>query len=130
MRAFNVSSGRREELIDITSRVRDEARRSGIGEGVCLVFCPHTTAGVTINECADPSVAADVVVALDRLVSDDGGWAHVEGNAPAHVKASLVGSSVQLPIHEGDLALGAWQGVFLCEFDGPRTRQVWLQILT
>jgi secondary thiamine-phosphate synthase enzyme len=126
MRRVSVSSTRREELIDITSLVREEVERAGVSEGCCTVYCPHTTAGLTVNEHADPAVAADVLTALGRLVPEDGRWTHLEGNSPAHVKASLMGASVQLLISNGDLALGTWQGVFLCEFDGPRTREVWL----
>ena len=129
MKRFDVSSTRHEEFIDITQLVREEVRRSAIHEGVCVLYCPHTTAGLTINEHADPSVAKDVLTALGRLVSDDAVWTHIEGNSPAHVKASLMGASVQLLIEDGDLALGTWQGVFLCEFDGPRSRQVWLRFV-
>ena len=129
MRRINVPSTRREELIDITSLVRQEFERAGIHEGLCVVYCPHTTAGLTINEHADPSVARDIMAVLDRLVPDDGSWEHLEGNSPAHVKTSLMGSSVQVPIADGRLALGTWQGVFLCEFDGPRTREVWLRFV-
>ncbi len=129
MKRFDVPSTRREEFIDITPLVREEVRRSAIQEGCCVLYCPHTTAGLTINEHADPSVAADMLVAFDRLVPDDMAWAHLEGNSPAHVKASLMGASVQLPISDGELALGTWQGVFLCEFDGPRTREVWLRFV-
>jgi len=129
MRELTISSDRREQLIDITSLVRNEVRRSGIRDGLCLVCCPHTTAGLTINEHADPSVAVDILTALDRLVPGEGAWTHLEGNSPAHVKASLVGASAQLLIHDGDLALGTWQGVFLCEFDGPRTRKTWVEVL-
>ena len=126
MRRVSVPSTRREELIDITSLVREEVERAGVSEGCCTVYCPHTTAGLTVNEHADPAVAADVLTALGRLVPEDGRWTHLEGNSPAHVKASLMGASVQLLISNGDLALGTWQGIFLCEFDGPRTREVWL----
>jgi secondary thiamine-phosphate synthase enzyme len=129
MKRFDVPSTRREEFIDITPLVREEVRRSAIQEGLCVLYCPHTTAGLTINEHADPSVAADMLAALDRLVSDDVAWRHLEGNSPAHVKASLMGASVQLLISDGDLALGTWQGVFLCEFDGPRAREVWLRFV-
>lgn len=129
MKRLSVSSTRREEPIDITPLVREEVRRSGMQDGLCVVYCPHTTAGLTINEHADPSVAADLLAALDRLVPDDSAWTHLEGNSPAHVKASLVGSSVQVPIVDGDLALGTWQGVFLCEFDGPRKRSVWIRFV-
>ena len=129
MKRLDVPSTRREEFIDITSLVREEVRRSAIRDGVCVLHCPHTTAGLTINEHADPLVATDVLTALDRLVPDDAAWRHLEGNSPAHVKASLMGASVQLLISDGDLALGTWQGVFLCEFDGPRTRSVWLRFV-
>ncbi len=129
MKRLDVRSTVREEFIDITPRVREEVRRSGVHEGLCVVFCPHTTAGLTVNEHADPAVAADVLSALARIVPDDVAWTHLEGNAPAHVKASLMGSSVQLPIVDGDLALGTWQGLFLCEFDGPRSRRVWLRFV-
>jgi secondary thiamine-phosphate synthase enzyme len=129
MKRLSVPSTRREELVDITSLVRREIEREGIHEGLCVAYCPHTTAGLTVNEHADPSVAKDIMTALDRLVPDDGSWEHLEGNSPAHVKASLVGSSVQLPIDDGSLVLGTWQGVFLFEFDGPRTREVWLRFV-
>lgn len=129
MKRFDVVSTRREELVDITSLVRKAARRAEIQEGLCIVYCPHTTAALAINEHADPSVARDILTALDRLVPDDVVWTHLEGNSPAHVKASLIGASVQLLLHGGDLALGTWQGVFLCEFDGPRTREVWLRFV-
>ena len=129
MNRFDVVSTRREELVDITSLVREAARRAGIQEGLCIVYCPHTTAGLAINEHADPSVARDILTALDRLVPDDMAWTHLEGNSPAHVKASLMGSSVQVLISDGELVLGTWQGGFLCEFDGPRTREVWLRFV-
>ena len=129
MKRLEVRSTQREEFIDITSIIREAVRVSGTEEGVCVAFCPHTTAGLTINECADPAVAADILSALKGLVPDDGPWAHLEGNSPAHVKASLMGSSVQVLLSDGDLALGTWQGIFLCEFDGPRTRTVWLRFL-
>jgi len=129
MKRLNVPSTKREELVDITALVREEVRSSGIDTGICVVYCPHTTAGLTINEHADPAVANDLLVAFERLVADDIAWTHLEGNSPAHVKATLVGASVQVPIDEGDLALGTWQGIFLCEFDGPRARQLWLRFV-
>jgi len=129
MKRLSVPSTKREEFVDITASVREEVRRSGIEQGLCVVYCPHTTAGLTINEHADPAVAVDLLVAFERLVADDVTWTHLEGNSPAHVKASLVGASVLAPIDGGDLVLGTWQGVFLCEFDGPRTRQVWLRFV-
>ncbi|MBU0595214.1 secondary thiamine-phosphate synthase enzyme YjbQ [Candidatus Bipolaricaulota bacterium] len=117
------------EFVDVTDLVQAEIRRAGIQDGVCLVYCPHTTAGITVNEAADPSVAADLQDALDRIVSHDGQWRHLEGNSPAHVKATIVGASAQLLVRGGQLALGRWQGVFFCEFDGPRERTMWVQVL-
>jgi len=124
---LEVATARRSELIDITPRLRKAAMAAGTQEGICLVFCPHTTAGLTVNEGADPSVAEDMLEALERLVPRDGGWRHREGNAAAHIKASLLGSSVQVLVRDGDLVLGRWQAVLLCEFDGPRRREVWVR---
>jgi len=115
----------KEVLLDITEAVEEAVRRSGLRDGICFVFCPHTTAGLTINESADPAVRRDIVRALDRLVEDDAGWEHAEGNSPAHIKASLIGSSVTIGVSDGRLELGTWQWVFLCEFDGPRRRRAW-----
>ncbi len=116
------------ELMDITPLVRDIIHRSKIDNGVCHIFVPHTTAGITINENADPSVKHDILAELDRLVPWHGSYSHTEGNAAAHIKASLVGSSETIPIENGELALGTWQGVFFAEFDGPRRREVWVEI--
>jgi len=129
MKRFTVSTSRQVELVDITARLREEIQRAGVESGFCVVHCPHTTAGLTINEHTDPSVADDLVTALDRLVPEEGPWTHREGNAPAHVKASLMGASVRILIDRGEPALGTWQGVFLCEFDGPRSREVWLRFV-
>jgi len=129
MKRFAVSTSRQVELVDITARLREEIQRAGLESGLCVVHCPHTTAGLTINEHADPSVADDLVAALDRLVPEEGPWTHREGNAPAHIKASLMGASVRILIDRGEPALGTWQGVFLCEFDGPRSREVWLRFV-
>lgn len=121
---FEVRTHARDEMVDITRQIADAVTGSGVERGAALVYCPHTTAGVTVNEAADPDVAADILAGLARLVPADGPWRHAEGNSTAHIKATLVGSSVQVPIADGRLALGTWQGVFLCEFDGPRTRSV------
>ena len=110
------------ELVDITSSVRDDVRSSGVKDGMCIVYVPHTTAGITINENADPTVKKDIINELDEIVPWRHGYAHAEGNAAAHIKATLTGSSVSIPIEGGDLLLGTWQGVFFCEFDGPRSR--------
>jgi secondary thiamine-phosphate synthase enzyme len=121
---FSVRTRTREELSDITAEVEKLVRGSGIRSGMCFVFIPHTTAGITINENADPAVKDDMLLALKAMVPDSLPYTHAEGNSPAHVKASLMGSSVQVSIDEGRLRLGTWQGITFCEFDGPRTRRV------
>jgi secondary thiamine-phosphate synthase enzyme len=126
---FDVQTGSREVLVDITGKVEEEVRKSNIKSGVCVVYVPHTTAAVTINENADPTVRQDILMALRRAVPDSLSYAHAEGNSPAHVKSSLVGASITIPIEEGRLVLGTWQGVFFCEFDGPRCRKVYVQVL-
>ena len=123
IREFSVRTRSRTELIDITATVSEIARESGIEEGTCLVFVPHTTAAVTINEKADPAVAKDITGALERLVPADWAFRHAEGNSDAHVKATLVGSSEAIVVSGGELLFGTWQAVFFCEFDGPRTRR-------
>jgi secondary thiamine-phosphate synthase enzyme len=126
MKHISVSTRGRTQFADITQEVQDAAAALGVREGVVTVFVPHTTAGITINEHADPDVMRDLGAALDRMVPWSAGYAHDEGNAAAHVKASLMGSSVRVPVSGGRLRLGTWQGVFLCEFDGPRERSVWV----
>ena len=121
---IGVPTRAREEMIDITAEVAQAVRRTGIDRGICLVYVPHSTAGVTINENADPSVRRDVLMVLGRMVPDSLPYTHGEGNSPAHVKASLMGSSVQVVFSGGSLKLGTWQGIFFCEFDGPRSRKV------
>lgn len=125
---LSIRTHSRSELMDITALVRDVIHKNKIENGICYVFVPHTTAGITINENADPSVRQDILVELDKLVPWQGDYTHLEGNAAAHIKASLVGSSETIPIEKGDLALGTWQGVFFAEFDGPRRREVWIKI--
>ncbi|SHK41890.1 secondary thiamine-phosphate synthase enzyme [Desulfatibacillum alkenivorans DSM 16219] len=121
---FTVSTRSRTEMVDITSRVQDFVREEGVQDGAVMVFVPHTTAGVTINESADPDVARDIIMALNILVPGDLDYRHAEGNSPAHIKSSMMGSSVLVEVSGGRLVLGTWQGVFFCEFDGPRTRKV------
>jgi secondary thiamine-phosphate synthase enzyme len=118
----------REEFVNITSEVQKVVSEAGIQEGVCTIFVPHTTAGVTINEGADPSVVRDILRTLRQLVPEDGPYSHLEGNADAHVKASLVGSSQRVIVRGGRLLLGTWQAIFFCEFDGPRSRRVWVEV--
>jgi len=121
-------STRNVEFIDITSRVQEAVSASGVKEGICLVYVPHTTAGVTINENADPSVVADLIDKLSELVPQSSAYRHREGNAPGHIKSTLVGCSVSIPVSGGKLMLGTWQGVFFCEFDGPRERRVIIRV--
>jgi len=126
---FTVPTRRKNEMIDITGAVFDIVRQRGIKSGICTVFVPHTTAAVTINENADPDVPRDILVAFERIVPRDGDYAHSEGNSPAHLKALLTGSSVTVAVETGNIQLGTWQGIFLCEFDGPRNRQVRVSVL-
>lgn len=123
---FEITTRVREEFIDMTRKVRKILGDSGIQNGICTVFVPHTTAGVTINENADPSVQSDILITLKTMVPDSLPYAHMEGNSPAHVKASLMGSSVQIIINDEQLLLGTWQGIYFCEFDGPRRRKVYV----
>ena len=126
MQSFEVQTQRRVVFVDITSRVRKAGAALEITDGALLVFVPHTTAGVTINENADPSVRDYLEMALARLVPSSLPFTHAEGNSDAHVKASLMGSSAQVIVSNGRLKLGTWQGIFFCEFDGPRSRRVWV----
>jgi secondary thiamine-phosphate synthase enzyme len=130
VRELTVTTDRRTQLVDISEDVRSVVE--GAGGSAVLVYVPHTTAGVTINEHADPAVARDFEAALERVVGDGWGWQHIEEgeeNAPSHIRASLMGAQVVVPLRAGRLALGTWQGIFLCEFDGPRTRSVYVTVL-
>ncbi len=129
MTQLDIKTHARDELIDITSSVNNIVRNSQIKNGICLVYIPHTTAGVTINENADPSVRSDILMALRNLVPDALPYKHMEGNSPGHVKSSLVGCSASILINNGSLSLGTWQGIFFCEFDGPRNRKAFVKIL-
>jgi secondary thiamine-phosphate synthase enzyme len=129
IKKIDLQTPSQDALIDITERVAGEVQKSGIANGACLVYVPHTTAAVTINENADPTVRRDILMTLAKAVPDSLAYAHSEGNSPAHVKASLIGSSVTILIEDGRLVLGTWQGLFFCEFDGPRRRQVYVKIL-
>jgi secondary thiamine-phosphate synthase enzyme len=127
--SIQIKTGRRVEFLDITSRVQAAVKQSGITSGVCHVFVPHTTAGVTINENADPDVIRDIIRELDKIVPLEDNYAHAEGNSAAHLKSSLMGCAQQVLIEDGRLALGTWQSLFFCEFDGPRTRSVWMKVV-
>ncbi len=126
---ITIQSSTRTELIDITSKVQKAIRQNNTKNGVCYVYVPHTTAAVTINEGADPAVRHDILSTLNRLVPEDLHYTHMEGNADAHVKASLIGPSAVVLLEEGSLKLGTWQAIFFCEFDGPRQRRVTLKII-
>ena len=129
MKVISVKSSTREELIDITEQVAAAVKERGVEEGLCCVFAPHTTAAVTINENADPDVTGDIILGLKSINIESVEYAHIEGNSPAHIKSSLVGCSETVIIDKGRLMLGTWQGIYLCEFDGPRTREVYVKIL-
>lgn len=129
MHELTVRTRQHTEFVNIADEVQRVIDASGVQDGVVHIYVPHTTAGITINENADPDVVADIETVLNRLVPWKGNYAHSEGNAAAHVKASLMGSSVSVFIRAGRLALGTWQSVYFCEFDGPRTRKVWVRIL-
>jgi secondary thiamine-phosphate synthase enzyme len=128
VREISLSTERRTQLVEITREVQ-QALDGAEGASAALVFVPHTTAGLTVNEHADPAVARDLEAAMERIVGDDWGWQHIEAgeeNAPSHVRASLAGPQVVVPVEDGRLALGTWQGIFFCEFDGPRQRKVYV----
>jgi secondary thiamine-phosphate synthase enzyme len=130
MDAFEVQTRQRTEFVEITDRVSKALQQSGIREGICVVYCPHTTAAVTINENADPDVVHDMLAWLNRSIPQrQPDFRHGEGNSDAHIKSSLVGPSITLLVEKGDLVLGRWQGVYFCEFDGPRSRRVHVQCL-
>ena len=129
MNEITVQSKFRTDFIDITPAAQQFAVREGMKDGAIMVFVPHTTAGITINENADPDVTADMEAVLDRMVPWNGDYRHSEGNTAAHIKASMMGASVQVIVKNGKLLLGTWQSIYFCEFDGPRTRQVWMKEL-
>ena len=119
----------RTEFLDLTRQIQAALQESGVREGLCHLFVPHTTAALTINENADPSVKADILMVLNQIISDHEPYRHLEGNSPAHIKASLLGPQLTLMVSDGRLVLGTWQGIYFCEFDGPRTRRLHLKIV-
>ena len=129
MEKFTIHSVDRTSIIDITAQIQLIVKESGIKDGVCYVFIPHTTAGVTINENADPDVKSDMLMEINKVIPFNDSYRHIEGNSAAHIKASLFGNSETIFLKEGRLQLGTWQGIFFCEFDGPRTRQVWVNFI-
>ncbi len=126
---LSVKTRERTELIDITSDINKLIQKSGVDQGFCMIFVPHTTAAVTINESADPSVKSDILKVLNQIIPWEANYRHLEGNSPAHIKSTLVGSSELVAIDNQRLILGTWQGIFFCEFDGPRTRKVDVRIV-
>ena len=129
MVTFQVKTSARSDMVDITPQVADAIAKSGVSGGLCVVYVPHTTAGVTINEGADPDVKRDIMEALEKLIPWNAGYHHMEGNSAAHIKVTLTGSSVQVIIGNGRPVLGTWQRIFLCDYDGPRTRKVHVKIV-
>lgn len=130
MRTFTVKTAKREQLVDITAEVMEIISKSRVNSGICVLYVPHTTAAITINENADPSVRVDIEETLSKLVPYGKGYRHLEGNADSHIKSTLVAPSITLIIENGRPVLGTWQGIFFCEFDGPRTRKVHVKIIS
>ncbi|NLX62313.1 MAG: YjbQ family protein [Tissierellia bacterium] len=126
---YGVKTTKTQEFIDITNLINEEIKRQNVQEGIAVVFVPHTTAAVTINENTDPDVTIDIIGALNKVFLVEGDYRHYEGNSHAHIKASLMGSSCTLIIEKGKLKLGTWQGVYFCEFDGPRNRKVYIKVM-
>ncbi len=129
LQTLSVRTNTRIELLDLTSQVQEVVSQSGVTEGLCHVFVPHTTAAVTINENADPAVKADILMVMNKLISEQEPYRHQEGNSPAHVKASLIGPQITVFVTKGRLALGTWQGIYFCEFDGPRSRRLLVKVV-
>jgi secondary thiamine-phosphate synthase enzyme len=127
MHKISINTSRRAELVDITGEVQSCAALDKVADGLCVVFCPHTTAGLTINENADPDVKDDIVKTLKNIVPESADYSHAEGNSDSHIKSSLLGSSLSVIVSGGKLQLGTWQGIFFCESDGPRQREVWVK---
>lgn len=129
MKIIEISSSSKEEMIDITSKVKKIVEEEGIQNGICLIYTPHTTAGIIINENADPDVKRDILTMLKKIVPENLPYSHSEGNAPAHIKSAMIGNSRIIPLNKGSLSLGTWEGIFFCEFDGPRRRKVYVEIV-
>ncbi len=129
MKELTIPTSSRTELIDITSMVQGAVGDEGLDSGIVVVYCPHTTGAITINEGADPAVKRDILAVINRVIPWDFDYHHMEGNSPAHIKTSLFGPSVQVIVEKGRLQLGTWQKIFFCEFDGPRRRKVWIKTI-
>ena len=129
MDQLTVKTHDRTEMIDVTGQVEEAIKVAGIQDGICMLYVPHTTAGITINESADPSVRRDILMVLNQMVPWNADYKHMEGNSPAHIKSSLMGASQLVAVEKGRMVLGTWQGIFFCEFDGPRTRKLMLKLV-
>ncbi len=129
MKILTVKTSKRTEFLEVTTLIENLIKEEAVEQGVCYLYVPHTTAGLTINENADPSVVRDIITSLNHLIPFDGDYLHMEGNSAAHIKASLMGFSLSLLVQKGRLVLGTWQGVYFCEFDGPRTRKLHVEII-
>lgn len=127
--SISIKTDNRVEMIDITDMVQSQISRSGVSEGICICYVPHTTAGITINEGADPAVCQDVIGKLNELIPRAYRYKHLEGNADSHIKSTITGNSVSVIVDNGRLILGTWQRIFFCEFDGPRTRRVYIKVI-
>jgi secondary thiamine-phosphate synthase enzyme len=128
-KTISVKTRSRIDMVDITASVQKELSKARVGDGFCVVYVPHTTAGITINEGADPAVCDDILTKLAEMVPPDAGYRHMEGNSDSHIKASIMGSSVTVMVEKGSLVLGTWQKIFFCEFDGPRSRKVYVKTI-
>ncbi len=126
---LDVTTTKHTQMLDITDKIREAVRESGVKDGICTVFVPHTTAAVTINENADPDVVRDFTTEIDKIVPWEDGYHHMEGNSAAHLKSSMIGFSEQIIIDDGRLVLGTWQGIYFCEYDGPRHRKVYVKVM-
>jgi len=129
LQTLTLHTSSRNEFLDLTQEIQAAVLESGVREGFCHLFVPHTTAALTINENADPSVKSDILMVLNKIISDQEPYRHLEGNSPAHIKASLLGPQLTLMVSSGRLVLGTWQGIYLCEFDGPRSRRLHLKVV-
>jgi len=129
LQTLTLHTSSRNEFLDLTREIQAAVLESGVREGFCHLFVPHTTAALTINENADPSVKSDILMVLNKIISDQEPYRHLEGNSPAHIKASLLGPQLTLMVNSGRLVLGTWQGIYLCEFDGPRSRRLHLKVV-
>jgi secondary thiamine-phosphate synthase enzyme len=129
MEKITIQTRKRNDFVEITDRIEDIVKSKNVKSGICFIFVPHTTCGLTINENADISVRKDIIDKLSEIVPEDGDYSHMEGNSDSHIKSTIVGHSLSIFIENNSLQLGTWQGIFLCEFDGPRTREVWVKII-